>query len=80
MKKTWLQKQWESIPETWRIELWSISQTFISAVIVQVAMDFPKDGQDFNGDILQSIAFAALRSGLKSVFAVLLTRVKKTTS
>jgi len=72
-----LQTQWQKMPEKWRLELVSISQTFLAAVLLQLAMDFPKDGETMNGDILLGVATAALRSGVKAVFALVVGEIRK---
>ena len=76
-KKNWLLKQWEALPEKWRLELVSVSQTFIAAVMLQIAMDFPQDGETMNGDIVFGVMTAAFRSGVKAVFALVIGEVRK---
>lgn len=54
----------------------SVAQTFIAAVLLQVAMDAPQDASTMNADLILGIATAALRSGVKAVFTLVLGQVK----
>lgn len=80
-KKNWFLKQWESLSPNWRAEIVSGFYTVASAVVAELAMSGVLN-EDFNWDRSSFVLIAQVifRSVMKSVFALLVGKVKKPTT
>ena len=74
---SWFKDQWGKIPKKWQLEIVSAVQTFIAAVALQLAMDFPQDGAALNGELISGLLLTALRAGVKALFVFLVSELKK---
>jgi hypothetical protein len=77
-KQNWVQKQWDSVPKSWKVELVSIVQTFIPAFIGALAISIElTGGVVWTKDALLAILLAAARSGFKAVWLLIVKQFAK---
>ena len=61
---------WSKIPAKWKMELISVWHTFLAAFVIEMGVQWQMNDQlSFSIPFIQSILFAAFRSGIKAVFS-----------